>query len=227
MAARISARFPAMDIALLNALRSIARPTLVLGGLLTLACLPAQAVYKVVGPDGKVTYTDTPPQTGNAQVKPMATGSGGGGAPDLANLPFEVRQAATRYPVTLYANANCRPCDAGRQVLQQRGVPFAEKRVNDTPTDIAALQRLAGTNRLPVLTIGQQQVKGLAPADWHGYLDAAGYPREAKLPASYRAPAPTAFVTPAEPAPAAASEAPAATAAEPPARAASGPNIRF
>ncbi|MBT9599236.1 MAG: glutaredoxin family protein [Vitreoscilla sp.] len=216
-----------MDIALLNALRSIARPTLVLGGLLTLACLPAQAVYKVVGPDGKVTYTDTPPQTGNAQVKPMATGSGGGGGLDLANLPFEVRQAATRYPVTLYANANCQPCDAGRQLLQQRGVPFAEKRVNDTGTDIAALQRLAGTNRLPVLTIGQQQVKGLVPADWNSFLDAAGYPREAKLPASYRAPAPTAFVAPAEPAPAAAVEAPAATTAEPPARAGSGPNIRF
>ena len=26
-----------------------------------LAALPSQALYKVVGPDGKVTYTDTPP----------------------------------------------------------------------------------------------------------------------------------------------------------------------
>ena len=36
-------------------------------------------------------------------------------------LPFELRQAASRYPVTLYTAATCIPCDNGRQMLQQRG----------------------------------------------------------------------------------------------------------
>jgi glutaredoxin len=185
--------------------------------------LPAHAVYKVVGPDGKVTYTDTPPPAGsNAKVQPMAVG--GAGAPSLAGLPAELQQVAGRFPVTLYASANCRPCDNGRRLLQQRGVPFAEKQVGANAADNTALRSLTGNGELPVLTIGQQQIKGLQPSEWHSYLDAAGYPKESKLPASYRAPAATPLTTPAE-APAAAEPAPSAEPA--PARPASGPNIRF
>jgi glutaredoxin len=205
-------------------------PVAVAGLVLALAG-PAHAVYKVVGPDGKVTYTDTPPPANsNARVQPMAVGgAGGSGAPSLAGLPAELQQAASKYPVTLYASAGCRPCETGRQLLRQRGIPFSERLLASTPADNAALQRLTGGTELPVLTIGQQQLKGLVVSDWHGYLDAAGYPRESKLPASYRAPAATPMVQAPEtasveaPADAAAPAAPAAA----PARPASGPNIRF
>jgi glutaredoxin len=192
--------------------------------LLTLAAAPAHAVYKIVGPDGKITYSDTPPPPGsNASVRAVAVG-GGGGAPDLSGLPTDLRQAATKYPVTLYAGNNCRPCEAGRQLLRQRGVPFAEKQVGTTQADIEMLQSLAGGSTLPVLTIGQQQLKGLVTADWNSYLDAAGYPRESKLPATYRAPAATPMVTrPEAPAPAE----PQAPAPDEQQRPASGPNIRF
>lgn len=189
---------------------------------------PAHAVYKVVGPDGKVTYTDTPPPPGsNASVKPVAVGAGGGGAPNLSGLPAELQQAAGKFPVTLYASAGCRPCDNGRQLLRQRGIPFAERQLAGTQADTAALQRLSGGSELPVLTIGQQQLKGLVPSDWHSYLDAAGYPRESKLPASYRPPTATPMVQPAETATAEPTEAAAPAPAPAPARAASGPNIRF
>lgn len=186
--------------------------------------LPAHAVYKVIGPDGKVTYTDTPPADSQAKVSAVAVGAGGG-APNLNGLPFELRQAATKYPVTLYSTSDCRPCDAGRRLLQQRGIPFSETTLAATSADQAALQQLAGTTTLPVLTVGQQQLKGLTPGEWHSYLDAAGYPRESKLPASYRAPAPNPMVTPAAPATdSAPSDTPAPAA---PARPASGPSIRF
>lgn len=207
----------------------LARSLGLVAAALTLAsvALPAHAVYKIVGPDGKVTYSDTPPPTGGpAKVQAVAVGSGGG-APNLSGLPYELQQAASKYPVTLYTTAGCRPCDAGRQLLQRRGVPFAERTLSATSEDQAALQSLAGTTSLPVLTIGQQQLKSLAPGEWNSYLDAAGYPRESKLPANYRAPSPTPLVTPT----AAATAADAAPAAQSdtsaPARAASGPNIRF
>ncbi len=204
-------------------------PTLALiagTGLLALAALPAHAVYKVIGPDGKVTYTDTPPPAGGeSKVKPLAVGNGGG-APNLAGLPLELRQPVTQYPVTLYTTPGCRPCDNGRQLLQQRGIPFAERIAGSSSADQAAMQRLTGATTLPVLTIGQQQLKGLTPSEWHSYLDAAGYPRESRLPAGYRQPSATPLVTASEPesAPAAAPAAPAAPAEPPPA---SGPNIRF
>jgi len=195
---------------------------------LTLAALPAHAVYKVIGPDGKVTYTDTPPPADSkAKVTPVAVGSGG--APNLSGLPAELRQAAAKFPVTLYSTPECGPCDAGRRLLQQRGIPFAETTLAATSTDQAALQQLAGTTNLPMLTVGQQQLKGLAPGEWNAYLDAAGYPRESKLPAGYRPPAPTPLTRAAD-SPVAGTDAAPAAAQAPraaPARPASGPNIRF
>lgn len=207
----------------------LARSLGLVAAALTLASmtLPAHAVYKIVGPDGKVTYSDTPPPTGgSAKVQAVSVGSGGG-APNLSGLPAELRQAATKYPVTLYSTASCRPCDAGRQLLQQRGVPFAEKVVGSTSADTTALQSLTGTTTLPVLAIGQQQLKGVTASEWNSYLDAAGYPNESKLPPSYRAPASTPLIQPAA-APTAADAAP-ATPAETSTteRPASGPNIRF
>lgn len=209
-------------------MRHTHRPATLLASalLLTLAALPAHAIYKIVGPDGKVTYSDTPPPEGS-QAKVRTVNAGGpSGAPSLANLPTELRRAATQYPVTLYTSNGCRPCDAGRQLLQQRGIPFAEKQVGNTGNDVSAMQQLSGGSTLPVLVIGKQQLNGLTTADWHSYLDAAGYPRESALPASYRAPAPTPLVPPQEEAPPPAATEPAPV-QDPLPRAASGPSIRF
>jgi glutaredoxin len=203
------------------------RPVLLATAALLVLSGPAHAVYKVVGPDGKVTYTDTPPTDGSAKVKPVAVDGGGGGAPSLVGLPFEVQQAARKYPVTLYTGKDCAPCDGGRQLLRQRGIPFAEKTLNDTNADQAALQRLTGATNLPVLSVGSQQLKGLSPGEWHSYLDAAGYPKDNKLPASYRQPVPSPLLTVVEPTPANAPDAAPARTESAPARPASGPNIRF
>lgn len=151
--------------------------------------LAAQAQYRVVGPDGKVTYTDRPPAQG--QARPVATPAGNAGTPTAA-LPYELRQSATRYPVTLYSAAGCGPCDAGRQYLRQRGIPFAEKVVGND--DGEALQRAIGSRGLPALTVGSQVLSGYSADSWASYLDAAGYPRESKLPGNYSAAAPTPLV---------------------------------
>jgi glutaredoxin len=166
---------------------------------LLLACLPAVAQYKVIGADGSVTYTDRPPSTPNVKVTtlgrespaalPAATAAAG---VDTA-LPFELRQAAARFPVTLYTAAECAPCDNGRQFLQQRGVPFSERLVV-SEDDAAALERSVGGRTLPALTVGSQALRGLSTDEWSGYLDAAGYPRESRLPRGWQAPAPTVLV---------------------------------
>ena len=150
-------------------------------------------VYRIVGPDGKVTFSDHPPvASGNAKVSTGNAGAPGGGAG--AALPFELRQVATKYPVTLYVGDNCGPCGAGRSLLTSRGIPFVEKTVN-TNEDIQALQRLGGESSLPFLTIGSQQLKGFSDAEWSQFLDAAGYPKSSVLPASYRQAAATPLVT--------------------------------
>ena len=140
----------------------------------------AQGVYRIVGPDGKVTFSDQPP--------PSASAAGAG-----AQLPFELRQVSGRYPVTLYTSRDCAPCNSGRNLLNARGIPYTEKTI-ETPQDGEALKRLSGEASLPFLTIGSQQIKGYSDTEWTQFLNAAGYPRQSVLPSNYVRPAATPLV---------------------------------
>lgn len=143
----------------------------------------AQAVYRSVGPDGRVTYSDRP-ITANASATTPAGASRV--TPPAPSLPYALREVAERFPVMLYTGSDCAPCDGARQLLVARGVPFNERTVQSN-ADIEALQRLSGSTSLPVATIGGQRLKGFAPAEWTQYLDSAGYPRSSQLPPGYRA----------------------------------------
>jgi len=149
------------------------------------AQIAAQTIYRIVGADGKVTFSDKPPPDA---TKATATSASGRpiGSTQVA-LPFELRQVVARYPVTLYAATSCVPCNAGRMLLQSRGVPFVEHSVS-TPDDSEALQRISGELSLPFLTVGGQKIKGFSEAEWTQFLNAANYPQTSVLPANYRNP---------------------------------------
>lgn len=161
--------------------------------LMTLAGAGAQAqgVYRIVGPDGKVTFSDRPPADAPAQAA-RTTGTAPAPASGAA-LPYELRQIATRFPVTIYTGNDCAPCVGLRNALTARGVPFTERTVS-TNEDVAALQRLSGSASLPFGSIGGQQLLGFSDAEWTQYLDAAGYPKQSQLPANYQQPAATPLV---------------------------------
>lgn len=182
----------------------------------------AQPVYKIVGPDGKVTFSDKPPASAD-KGKVAASGAASGGAPG-ADLPYELRQVASKYPVTLYTADACAPCDAGRALLKNRGIPFTERTVS-TPEDQEALQRLAGDKSLPYATIGGQKLRGFSDLEWTQYLNAAGYPASSTLPKAYRFASPAPLVTVQRPAaPASAAAKPAEAPAAPVAPSAPGPS---
>jgi len=175
----------------------------------------AQQVYRSVGPDGRVTFSDRSPTDAAAQpAGARSTTTVEGGAP----LPYELRQIAARFPVTLYTGSDCAPCASARNLLVSRGVPFTERTVNSND-DIDALKRLSGATSLPFGTIGGQQLSGFSDVEWTQYLDAAGYPKQSRLPAGYRQPAAAPLVAVQAPPPASRADA----AAPPRARAASRP----
>src|SRR5438093_1245155 len=113
--------------------------------LLCAASADAQ-LYKSIGPDGKVTYSDTPPPAAARVEKKSAAA---GDSTDV-NLPYELAQAAKGNPVTLYTTAECAPCDDGRRLLNSRGIPFNEKTVSGNE-DIARLRQAGGEPQLPFL----------------------------------------------------------------------------
>ena len=185
--------------------------------LLATTGLPALAVYKIEHADGTVTYTDRPPTTESARVTSL--GRDASPPPLEVVLPRELRALVQRYPVTLYTAADCTPCDGGRRLLQQRGVPYTERLVI-SEEDTAALERAVGGRTVPALTIGTQPLRGLSETDWTAFLDAAGYPRESRLPRGWQPPPPAPLVERAPARPVAAvpapRPAPPAPAVEPP-----------
>lgn len=141
-------------------------------------------LYKWVGPNGKVTYSDTPPPPSATQVeKKAAVGVDAG----TAGLPYDLAEAVKNSPVTLYSTANCAGCDEGRRMLNNQGIPFTEKTVN-TNDDLARLRQAGGDAQLPFLTIGRSKQSGYEHDTWMKVLVAAGYPETNKLPKTYRNP---------------------------------------
>lgn len=152
------------------------------------ASMAAQAeIYKIVGPDGKVTFSDKPP----AAAAAPKLGSPAPGADDGA-MPPALRKSMGDFPVRLITQARCAPCDAGRAWLKSRGIPFTERTVQ-SQDDTAALLRINDKGTLPVLTLGSQVLSGYNNVEWARYLDAAGYPQKSALPKTYEYPAPSAL----------------------------------
>ncbi|MEK8052476.1 glutaredoxin family protein [Ideonella sp. DXS22W] len=205
--------------------------------LAALAAMPASAQYKVIGPDGRVTYTDRPTTDPAHRVQALRKSGAGAGddaaAPLATGLPQALRQPVARFPVTLITTPDCGPCDTARQQLQRRGVPYTELGVA-TPEDQQALQRLTGGLTVPSVSIGSQVMRGWQESDWMATLDLAGYPKESALPKGWRwaavrplaAPRPAAEPADERPAPSAAT-APAAPPPVPTESIGPVPQIRF
>jgi glutaredoxin len=176
-----------------------ARQTLAL--LVAALVLPAVAVaqsnvYRWVDKEGKVHYSDSPPEP---SAKDVTQKKLGGGAAEAPQMPFATQQAMKTSPAVLYASPGCGEyCDRGRELLSKRGIPFAERDVTNV-ADADAVKSLIGTLWVPVLVLGEKPLKGFSEESWHEALDAAGYPRTA-LPGQ-RNPLATSPNPPAKPAP--------------------------
>jgi len=183
------------------------RNWIALAGLL-MCSAAAFGQYKYVGPNGEVTYSDIPPPPTAKDVQVKSFGA----RIATADLPYDVRQAATKYPVTLYSGDSCPACDQARTYLKSRGIPYLEKTIT-TPEDLDALKKVTKDTNLPLLTVGSQKMTGFTEGALGSLLDDAGYPAASKLPQGYVNPA----AEPAAPRPTDTAAAPGGAAARPPA----------
>ena len=144
------------------------------------------AQYKYIAADGSVTYSDRPAPPDARSV----TGTRSGGTLTTSQndeLPFAVKQASNKYPIVIYTAAECAPCNAMKQHLTKRGVPFSEKTLRNA-ADQTAFKGLGFSElSLPAITVGAQKQNGFEAGSLDGLLDIAGYPKSAKLPVSYTA----------------------------------------
>ena len=145
---------------------------LVLGA--SLSSADAQ-LYKWVDKDGKITYSDTPPPKDAKETKQKNFTDNVSATVD--DLPYAVRDAIKRNPVTLFANACGELCDSARQLLATRGIPFADRNPEKDPAALDALKAATGDQSVPALTIGTRVLRGFAESEWNDALTSSGYPR--------------------------------------------------
>lgn len=100
-------------------------------------------------------------------------------------LPYQVRRAASMYPVMLFTAGKCPPCNTARDMLLKRGVPFAERTIQ-TGDDSVELKRLTQAEGVPVVTVGTASLIGFDPDEWNITLDASGYPKTSQLTANFK-----------------------------------------
>lgn len=131
-------------------------------------------VYRYEDAQGRVVYSDRPPP---ADAKKAESKRIGANYIETDVAPLATRQAAERYPVTLYTFGCGEVCQNAEALLNRRGVPFTSVNVEE-PANASRLQALTGEMTAPVLQVGDKMVaKGYNEARWTAMLDDAGYPK--------------------------------------------------
>lgn len=145
---------------------------------LSLIGTPAVAeLYKWIGADGKINYSDTPPPADAKKVEKKRLNDR---VTEGDGLDFATRNASKKFPVVLYASDCGAPCDQGRALLVKRGVPHVEKNPEKNIEDGKELRKLVGALVVPDLQVGKNTpIKGFDEATWNAALDSAGYPKSA------------------------------------------------
>jgi glutaredoxin len=168
-----------------------------LGVALLLCAAGASAqMFKWTDAKGVVHFSDQPPAGVTARVERKAIAAGAQGV----QLPYALADAARKSPVVLFTSSPCAPCDQGRGLLQQRGIPFTEKTVASNE-DQQKLSEAGGSTQVPLLLVGGARRVGFQAGEWNAALTAAAYPARTMLPANYNNPAaePAAPVPPPRP----------------------------
>ena len=138
--------------------------------------VPAQTVYKSVGPDGRIVYSDQAPTTGKLQ-KTMKFELASSALPaSAASYMEQFRKthpagapAAAGKGVTLYSAVWCGYCKQAKAWLGSHGVAYTNVDI-DAPGGTAALaQASGGGGGVPVLVVDGRTLNGFSA----GAYDAA------------------------------------------------------
>jgi glutaredoxin len=147
---------------------------LILAGLLSLlhSAVQAQTIYKSIGANGTVVYSDRPPVNGKIEETIQYV--------DLPSSPLpaasakQIEQAARQtapHPrrqytgVTLYTTSWCGYCKRARAYLAQKGVDYRDIDI-EAPGGAAAFAQAGGRGGVPLLVADGHRVRGFSVAGY-------------------------------------------------------------
>lgn len=135
---------------------------------LLLTALNAQAgLYKVVGADGKISYTDQKPLAQSAKAEKLDTRT-------YAATPMAARNenAAVAEKVTLFTAKSCQLCDEAKAYMASRRITYQEWDVDKSNYARAKLAEF-GADSVPVILVGREKMVGFSEARLDAMLNKA------------------------------------------------------
>lgn len=146
----------------------------------------AAQLYRWVDSKGNVEWRDTPPPSA-APAKKVEQRKIGDNVISTTEVPYAVQLATKNHPVTLWTTDCGATCTSARAHLNRRGVPYSEK---NPQSDFDAFKKLSPDGAIPLLLVGNTQLKGYHESEWDSALDNAGYPRTGVVAATKPKPVP-------------------------------------
>jgi glutaredoxin len=143
-----------------------------------LAAFSAQAgtVFKVVGPDGKVSYVDRPPQNKAAKVTAMSFAAYDTVTPvprAAASLPTPSAPAQapadSSQRLVMYSTQNCGYCRKAKQYLGGKGIAYEELDVDQNAAALQEFRRLGGKG-VPLFVYKGRTMSGYSESGLEGLL---------------------------------------------------------
>ena len=126
----------------------------------------SQTLYKSVGLDGKVVYSDKQPAEGRVEKMKFQNLPATPLPQAVAAAYAELLRKAKANPVTapvagtvLYSASWCGYCRQAKAYLASKGIAYSELDI-DTPTGMAGFAQVGGGRGVPLLMAGGQKVQG-------------------------------------------------------------------
>jgi glutaredoxin len=142
----------------------------------------AEKLYKVVGPDGKITYTDRPPEDGKSKISTMEIQSAPSTPLPDAVLKYQAelqksmqnRLAAAKEmgsigtPV-LFSAAWCGYCTKAKAYLSAKKINYREVDI-DTEDGAKSYFEAGGKTGIPLLVAGAKRQQGFSDASYDSFF---------------------------------------------------------
>jgi glutaredoxin len=126
-------------------------------------------VYKLIGPDGKVTYTDSHSEGGNSTKVEVVKIDSYAGPAEVSS----VGDLAASRKVTIFTTEWCGVCRKAKSYMAGHGIAYDELDIEKSQFARTEFDQLGG-RAVPVILIGKEKMTGFSPAKFEAMLIDAG-----------------------------------------------------